>query len=83
MNAIANIGPMSVSVDANTFHNYASGVFDGCDQASPDIDHAVTLVGYGEENGMKYWLVRNSWSPTFGEKGYIKIARHDTEEEVW
>jgi hypothetical protein len=49
---------------------------------NPDIDHAVTLVGYGEEDGQKYWLVRNSWSPAWGEQGYIKIARLDTEEEV-
>jgi hypothetical protein len=49
---------------------------------NPDIDHAVTLVGYGEENGQKYWLVRNSWSPAWGEQGYIKIARLDAEEEV-
>ena len=49
---------------------------------NPDIDHAVVLVGYGEENGQKYWLVRNSWSPSWGELGYIKIARLDKEEEV-
>lgn len=42
----------------------------------------VVLAGYGEENGQKYWLVRNSWSPTWGEKGYIKLARLDTEEDV-
>jgi hypothetical protein len=51
-------------------------------QENPDIDHAVVLVGYGEEYGKKYWLVRNSWAPTWGEDGYIRIARHDNEEEV-
>lgn len=39
-------------------------------------------MGYGEENGEKYWLIRNSWSPAWGEKGYIKLSRHNTEEEI-
>jgi len=80
MNAIATVGPIAVSVDASVFHSYTSGVFDGCNQAQPDINHAVTLVGYGSENGKDYWLIRNSWSPTYGEKGYIKIARTNDEE---
>ncbi|RYH28372.1 hypothetical protein EON65_12430 [archaeon] len=45
-----------------------------------DIDHAVVLVGYGEDQGNKYWLVRNSWSPGWGEKGYIRVRRTDDEE---
>lgn len=54
------------------------GVFDGCDLSSPDINHAVVAVGYGEEaDGTKYWLVRNSWAPTWGEKGYIRLLRKD------
>lgn len=65
MNAIAQIGPMAISVDASEWHNYESGIFSGCNQESPDINHAVVLVGYGEENGQKYWTVRNSWSPSW------------------
>eukprot|EP01038_Epipyxis_sp_PR26KG_P006727 gene6727-9220_t len=82
MNAIASVGPVAISVDASSWGAYESGVFSGCNQASPDIDHAVVLVGYGQENGQKYWLVRNSWSPAWGEKGYIKLARTDADEEV-
>lgn len=81
MNAIATVGPVAVSVDASVWHAYEGGVYDGCNQENPDIDHAVTLVGYGEEDGQKYWLVRNSWSPAWGEKGYIKIARSEDDSD--
>lgn len=81
MNAIAQVGPIAVSVDASNWHAYDKGIFDGCDQKTPDINHAVTLVGYGEENGQKYWTIRNSWSPSWGELGYIRLARDDADEE--
>ena len=81
MNAIATISPIAISVDASTWHSYNGGIFAGCNQASPDVNHVVVLVGYGEENGQKYWLVRNSWSPSWGEKGYIRLSRYDNDEE--
>lgn len=82
MNAIANVGPIAVSVDASSWSGYTGGIFNGCNQKNPDIDHAVVLMGYGEENGQKYWLIRNSWSASWGEQGYIRIARFDSEEEI-
>lgn len=82
MNAIATVGPVAISVDASSWSAYESGVYNGCNQKTPEIDHAVVLMGYGEEDGKKYWLIRNSWSPNWGEIGYIKVARFDTEGEI-
>ena len=82
MNAVATIGPMAISVDASTWHAYSSGVYNGCNQVNPEIDHAVVLVGYGSENGQNYWLVRNSWSASWGEAGYIKLHRGDDEQNT-
>jgi hypothetical protein len=40
-----------------------------------NVDHAVNLVGYGSENGKDFWIIRNSWGTSWGEKGYFKILR--------
>lgn len=79
MNAVATQGPVAIAVDASTWGAYSGGILSNCNQVNPDINHGVVLVGYGEENGVKYWLVRNSWSPSWGEKGYIRVLRTDDE----
>jgi cathepsin L len=82
MNAVATVGPVAISVDASNWGGYSTGIFDGCNQKNPDINHAVVLMGYGEDHGKSYWLVRNSWSPAWGEKGYIRVARYRKQEET-
>jgi len=74
--AALQVGPLVINVDASAWSDYETGVFNGCNQTHPDIDHVVQLVGYGTDPKLgQYWLVRNSWSPSWGELGYIRLAR--------
>merc|ERR1711973_253100 len=54
--------------------DYRGGIFAGCPPSNA-IDHAITVVGYGRERGVDYWLVKNSWGKTWGEQGYFRIKR--------
>lgn len=85
MNAVAKYGPVPVSVAASPWKEYESGVFTmegGYTAENLDINHATVCVGYGrdEDTGLDYWLVRNSWKPTWGEDGYIRLLREDPAE---
>lgn len=74
--------PVSVAIEADTkyFQFYAGGVLDSS-SCGTTLDHGVLVVGYGEEGGKKYWLVKNSWGPTWGENGYVKILRSDSSND--
>ena len=52
---------------------YTKGIIDD-KRCGSELDHAVTAVGYGSEQGKEYLIVRNSWSASWGEKGYFRIA---------
>jgi C1A family cysteine protease len=66
--------PVSVAIEADqtAFQMYTSGVITkGCGQS---LDHGVLAVGYGTLNGQGYFLVKNSWGASWGDKGYVRIS---------
>lgn len=69
-------GPAAAVVDASnaSFQLYASGIYDepNCDPYILNL--SVGVVGYGIENEVKYWIVRNAWGPAWGEKGYMRMV---------
>ncbi|KAK8840229.1 hypothetical protein M9Y10_031174 [Tritrichomonas musculus] len=76
---VAHYGPTTVGIDASGsgFMEYNSGIYDRPENCNPDgINHGVCCVGYGEENGIKYWIVRNSWGAEWGEGGFIRMGRY-------
>jgi len=77
MQHLATMGPLAVAGDASPWQFYSSGVFSGCSYSSNiGLNHAIQMVGYGTdaEHG-DFWLVRNSWGPSWGEHGYIRMQR--------
>lgn len=78
--AVALVGPVAVGIDASlpTFNYYRSGVYEEAGCTAADIDHAVTVVGYGTtSSGQDYWLIQNSWGTSWGIDGYMMMARND------
>ena len=67
--------PLNVAVAAgnNVFMNYTGGIITADEGCPTAIDHAIVAVGYGEENGVQYYIVRNSWGTGWGEDGYVRI----------
>jgi len=64
---------VAIEADQKQFQTYSSGILDF--ECGTNLNHAVTIEGMGTENGKDYWLVRNSWGPDWGDKGYVKMVR--------
>ena len=77
MNALANVGPISVAIDAEfDFQFYKNGIFESSDCDNSTLNHAVTAVGYGiSPNGKRYYIIKNSWGTDWGMNGYIYFSR--------
>jgi len=77
MMSALNKQPVSIAIEADQkdFQLYTSGVFTGT--CGTKLDHGVLVVGYGSSSGDDYYLVKNSWGTTWGDKGYIKLGRGD------
>jgi len=76
MDATANVGPISVAVNANNaWQLYSGGVLKPLFCPGNRLDHGVAVVGYGKEGAKEYWIIKNSWGKTWGEEGYIRLHR--------
>eukprot|EP00803_Ostreobium_quekettii_P005028 evm.model.scf_1938.2 EVM.evm.TU.scf_1938.2 scf_1938:7023-14549(+) len=75
MAEIAARGPIGCGICAtDEFEAYAGGIFNdttGCDF----LNHVISIAGWGEENGVKYWIGRNSWGRYWGEEGWFRLAK--------
>jgi len=84
-------GPIVIALNApSDLFYYNKGIYDSKDTDSDDWDitktsrwektnHAVTCIGYGEEDGHKYWIIKNSWGQNWGMDGYFKMTRGNDE----
>lgn len=87
MEALVEDGPVVVSVYAHDWYSYRSGIFDDCPKDSVP-SHSVLATGYGvldmssgtHSSLLKYWLLQNSWGSAWGERGYMRLIRHDDED---
>jgi hypothetical protein len=78
--ALANVGPLSVGIDATqpSFYFYAGGLYED-PECGKKLDHIVLAVGYKTVQGQKYTLVKNSWSTYWGQDGYILVSQRNND----
>ena len=77
--AIYRHGPLISWINAINLQNYVSGVYDASSSVCnpKNINHLIVIVGYGTDSitNKDYWLIKNSYSTSWGENGYIRIKR--------
>jgi len=80
MEAAVSKTPVSVAIEADqsSFQFYSSGVMTS--ECGTQLDHGVLVVGYGTDSGTDYWKIKNSWGPTWGVDGFIKIEKGNSQK---
>jgi len=75
-NDIYTYGPIEACFDVyEDLLHYKRGVYIYDGSSSYLGGHCVKISGWGVENGIEYWLVNNSWTTAWGDRGYFKIQR--------
>jgi len=77
-NTLATEGPLSVGIDAGqrSFQHYSSGIYYEPNCHKLLLNHAVLAVGYGSTDDGDYYIVKNSWGTSWGDSGYVLMARN-------
>ncbi|KAJ8729143.1 hypothetical protein PYW08_000724 [Mythimna loreyi] len=70
-------GPIAIGIQGSGLQTYVKGIISDDDCDIGGLNHGVLLVGYGSEDGVPYWIVKNSWGTIFGEDGYFRMHRGD------
>ncbi|CAH0545768.1 unnamed protein product [Brassicogethes aeneus] len=76
LKAVGTVGPVSIGFHSTgNLQSYSSGIFTDSTCTKTIMNHGLVVVGYGTEGETDYWIVRNSWSGDWGEKGYFRVVR--------
>ena len=67
-------GPVATSISAEPLETYTGGIFNPAVAPPIQVDHVVSIVGWGTEGKLAYWIVRNSWGTYWGEDGFFRVA---------
>merc|ERR1712096_103608 len=76
--------PVSVCVNAGAWNDYTGGVMTSAacgSMAADEQDHCVMATGFNSTAPTPYWIVRNSWSSTWGEHGYVYLEMAENEKQ--
>ncbi|XP_049877385.1 uncharacterized protein LOC126374633 isoform X2 [Pectinophora gossypiella] len=74
--ALYTNGPIAIAINVKPIEQYRGGIVKGSQCPALPLNHAVLLVGYGTENGVPFWIIKNSWG-MWGEQGYLRITRNE------
>ena len=74
--AAVALQPVSICIDGDNtdFLYYGGGIFNSS-MCTTNLGHCLAIVGYDSENGVDYWIVKNSYGVTWGEQGYIRMYK--------
>jgi cathepsin B len=82
---IQNNGPIENTFKVyGDFYNYRSGIYTHVSGLYYGL-HAVKVIGWGNSNGVDYWIAQNSWGTRWGENGFfrIKMGEVDFDKSMW